>query len=109
MGEGQPVAAVGDEGIGFVRCFQPFADFENPMSDPVMVRGIEVATSASDDVGEEVEFVKEGKGGHPAENESDNDDDDGDSDFAKVGHIAVFYRRSCRITRKRSDLFLGRL
>ena len=32
VGEGGPIDALGDEGIGFVCCSEPFTNFENPVS-----------------------------------------------------------------------------
>ena len=89
VGEGEPVSAVGNEGIGFVGDLESFSYFENPVGDAAVVGGIEISTSSGDEVGEKVQLVEKWKGGHPAENEPDGDNDNGDSNFAKVGHACT--------------------
>ena len=84
--EGEPIGAVADEGVVGIGDIEPLTDLENPVGEAFMVSRVEVGTSASEDGGNEVEFVEKGKGGDPTQEQAKHDDNNRKADLFELSH-----------------------
>ena len=86
MRKGQPIGAIGDERIVFVGDFEPFADFENPVCEALVMLRIKIGTSPSEERRQKVEFMKEWKSCDAADDEPKDDKNESDTDSAYFLH-----------------------